>query len=75
MPAKRPWKGLGANFADRAPASEKKIDRTAIVSAGLGTIAIEMSKNTLTVTVRNALASLIGYPPVIAGMLPRRLHG
>lgn len=22
-----------------------------------------------------ALASLIGYPPVIRGMLPRRLHG
>lgn len=25
--------------------------------------------------IRQVLASLIGYPPVIAGLLPRRLHG
>lgn len=24
---------------------------------------------------RQVLASLIGYPPVMRGMLPRRLHG
>lgn len=35
-----------------------------------------MSNNTITQTVRNALASLIGYPPpAMRGLLVRRLDG
>jgi hypothetical protein len=34
-----------------------------------------MSKSNITQTLRNALASLIGYPPVMHGLLTRRLEG
>ncbi len=47
----------------------------AIVSGRPGTTEFEMDETTLTQTLRNALASLFGYPPVMHGLLTRRLGG
>lgn len=34
-----------------------------------------MNVSTITSTLRNAFASLVGYPPVMSGWLTRRLEG
>lgn len=55
--------------------ASQKSTRGAIDRQGLGTTGSEMNIDTITSTLRNAFASLVGYPPVISEWLTRRLEG
>lgn len=57
-----------------SPRCSTNDDRAAIDLPGPGTN-IEMSTITVTRALRNVLASLIGYPPVMHELLTRRLGG
>ncbi len=52
-----------------------RIDRAAITFRIPGTTRSEMTTSNITQALRNALVSLIGYPPVMHDLLTRRLAG